>query len=115
MPVPERVRLSRAKGYRLPPNTVLVSRPNICGNPFTIKGARDAGYKGTDADLRAYAVDLYRRWLNGEPSVLCGPDWPRLRRRILKRIPELRGKNLACWCPLDEPCHADVLLEKANA
>lgn len=28
---------------------------------------------------------------------------------------ELRGKNLACWCPLDQPCHADVLLELANA
>ncbi|MGO8055976.1 DUF4326 domain-containing protein, partial [Rhizobium leguminosarum] len=28
---------------------------------------------------------------------------------------ELRGKNLACWCPLDQPCHADVLLEIANS
>jgi len=27
----------------------------------------------------------------------------------------LRGKNLACYCPLDQPCHADVLLEIANA
>jgi hypothetical protein len=26
----------------------------------------------------------------------------------------LRGKDLACWCPLSEPCHADVLLELAN-
>lgn len=24
------------------------------------------------------------------------------------------SKNLACWCPLDQPCHADVLLEIAN-
>lgn len=27
----------------------------------------------------------------------------------------LRGKNLACWCALDAPCHADVLIEIANA
>jgi hypothetical protein len=27
---------------------------------------------------------------------------------------ELRGHDLACWCPLDQPCHADVLLELAN-
>jgi hypothetical protein len=27
---------------------------------------------------------------------------------------ELRGRDLACYCPLDEPCHADVLLEVAN-
>ena len=30
-------------------------------------------------------------------------------------VAELRGKDLACWCPLDEPCHADVLLELANS
>lgn len=28
---------------------------------------------------------------------------------------ELRGRNLVCWCPLDQPCHGDVLLEVANA
>ena len=27
---------------------------------------------------------------------------------------ELHGRDLACYCPLDEPCHADVLLELAN-
>lgn len=27
----------------------------------------------------------------------------------------LRGKNLACWCPEGQPCHADVLLEVANS
>lgn len=29
-------------------------------------------------------------------------------------LDRLRGKNLACWCPLDQPCHADVLLKLAN-
>jgi hypothetical protein len=33
---------------------------------------------------------------------------------IAKNINELRGKDLACWCALDQPCHADVLLEFAN-
>jgi hypothetical protein len=27
---------------------------------------------------------------------------------------ELRGRDLACYCPLDESCHADVLIEIAN-
>jgi hypothetical protein len=27
---------------------------------------------------------------------------------------ELHGRDLACYCPLDEPCHADVLLAIAN-
>jgi len=34
--------------------------------------------------------------------------------RYEKLIAPLRGKNLACWCALDQPCHADVLLELAN-
>ena len=29
-------------------------------------------------------------------------------------ITELRGKVLACWCRLGEPCHADVLIRRAN-
>ena len=34
----------------------------------------------------------------------------------VKRLLEpLRGRDLVCWCPLDKPCHADVLLELANA
>jgi Domain of unknown function (DUF4326) len=28
---------------------------------------------------------------------------------------ELQGKDLSCTCELTEPCHADVLLELANA
>ena len=34
---------------------------------------------------------------------------------ITEIVAELRGKDLACFCPLDQPCHADVLLEIANA
>jgi hypothetical protein len=26
----------------------------------------------------------------------------------------LRGRDLACWCPRNQPCHASVLLELAN-
>ena len=32
----------------------------------------------------------------------------------VKDIHELAGRDLCCWCPLDQPCHADVLLELAN-
>ena len=34
---------------------------------------------------------------------------------VLNNISELHGKNLACWCSLDGPCHADILLKLANA
>jgi len=40
--------------------------------------------------------------------------WQIIRGGLRNMLPELRGKDLACWCPLDKPCHADVLLEIAN-
>lgn len=86
---PKRIQLRRTKGWRKPANTVVVSRPSIWGNPFTIvEHGRDG------------AVALYRQMLAG--------------RGHLKLRRDLQGKNLACWCPLDKPCHADVLLELAN-
>lgn len=82
-----RIQRRRTKGWRLPPNTVCVSRPSKWGNP----------YRGVDA------VSRYRLRLEQTPSL----------REDARR--ELRGKNLACWCPTDGlPCHADVLLEVAN-
>ena len=42
-----------------------------------------------------------------------------LRAKVLAALPTLRGKNLACWCPLAKPgqpdnCHAALLLQLAN-
>ena len=34
---------------------------------------------------------------------------------LIDQLPALRGQDLGCWCDLDKPCHADVLLELANA
>lgn len=99
----------------MPPNTVKVSRPSIWGNPFKVTDCREAGYRGTDADLAAMCVDSFRRWLNGSNRDWMGAESDAARAAILARLPELRGKKLACWCPLDCPCHAAVLLEIANA
>lgn len=100
MSAPQRIQRKRIKGWKMPPNTVSVTRPGRYGNPYTIKQAREAGYKGSDAELAQMCVDMFRREM---------PDFAKLAYRQ-----ELRGKNLACWCPLDQPCHADVLLELAN-
>jgi len=103
---PIRVQLSRRKGWKMPPNTVSVARPTMWGNPWTIAKAREAGFVGTDADLRKMSVGMFRNGCDRCLPVVAG---------IMARVEELRGKNLACWCPLDQPCHADVLLEIANA
>lgn len=102
---PKRVQLRRTKGWRMPPNTVKVSRPTKWGNPFRVGDVVHRGprYSGRNEIVRdaTHACQLYKRWLFTQE-------------RSENLIPELRGKNLACWCPLDQPCHADILLEIAN-
>ena len=44
----------------------------------------------------------------GRSTRTVGPTLAEIRR-------ELSGRDLACWCPVDQPCHADVLLELANS
>lgn len=100
---PHRVQLSRRKGWQMPPNTLKVDRTTRFGNPFR------PGAPGIP-DRRA-AVKWFERALrtgeltHGDANSPFRPD-------IIRA--QLRGKNLACWCPLDEPCHADLLLAIAN-
>jgi hypothetical protein len=105
-----RVQLKRSKGWRMPPNTIKVCRPSIWGNPFnatqsglvfpwTMDGAPIVHLLGPPSVERC--IDLYTAHLHTLLVTL-----PNL-------LAPLRGKNLACWCALDQPCHADVLLRLA--
>lgn len=113
---PERIQLRRNKGWKMPPGSVKVDRATIWGNPFTRAGAREAGYKGSDADLDAFNVAAFAGWLGGnrDRPWVTGREADARRYLILSRLPELRGKSLACWCKPGSPCHADVLIELAN-
>jgi hypothetical protein len=119
MSQPIRIQRKRTKGWKMPENTVYVGRPTLWGNLWQAGGmvnemvsnewghetpswfGRKAGEIICDA---ADAVDMYRKWI---------PDCAR--RNVPLPFHELRGKNLACWCALNKPCHADVLLELANS
>lgn len=116
---PHRVQLSRRKGWRKPENTVVVARPSRWGNPVRIvpvhrSGPFDlerdgVGFVGQNTDFegaRRSAAARYRDLLTNHPHLV--------RVTVEEIRAELAGKNLACWCPLDQPCHADVLLELAN-
>ena len=81
----------------MPDDTIYVGRPSVWGNPFVVGSQLLNG----DTLTAEKAVALYRQ------HVLEVFDLCTIRAR-------LGGKNLACWCPLDRPCHADVLLELAN-
>ena len=103
---PRRIQRRRTKGWWMPEGAVYVGRGSPWGNPWSIATARKAGVTGTDKQLAALCVALFR---NGMASRLPACE------AIADRIGELRGKTLMCWCAAGEPCHADVLLEIANA
>jgi hypothetical protein len=88
-----RIQLRRVKGWRKPPNTIVVSRPSKWGNPFPVTPERS----------QPAAVAEFETWLKGDGVELLNAA----------KV-ELRGKNLACWCRPGTPCHADVLLRLVN-
>lgn len=108
--MPERIQRRRTPGWRMPPGAIYVGRPGPFGNPWSVGlvacGCRSAGecqHNAFRAETAAEAVELFREHLSRAP-------------RLMARIrTELRGHDLACWCPLGQPCHADVLLALANA
>jgi hypothetical protein len=119
---PSRIQRKRTAGWRMPTNARYVGRPGVYGNPykvgdvylvgpllpFPLPTARTwEGPAGSD-DLRAVKcpdADTAVAWFRAWASLALEPCTVEL----------LRGMHLACWCPLDQPCHADVLLEMANA
>lgn len=106
--MPERVQLSRARGWKMPPNTIKVDRSTKWGNPFAAgKFVAASGPNQGKVMDQAMAVQSFRNLMATNLRVE-----PAKTRALLD---ELRGKNLACWCKAGEPCHVDVLLDLANA
>ena len=111
---PKRIQRKRTKGWRMPQGAVYVGRPTEWGNPFAVGDEYEYGngaggrFIGFVKD-RAEAVDLFARAIARDIDV----DVDAYPHDDLIRA-ELAGKDLACWCKLSDPCHADVLLELAN-
>lgn len=107
---PIRVQLRRTAGWRMPENTVKVDRSTKWGNPYRAGIHCDHQHA---VDCHRYLVTLGRRARTAPfPDAVGSEEFTAA--LVRNHIDELRGKNLACWCPLDQPCHADVLLELAN-
>lgn len=130
MPMPDRVQMMRRKGWRKPDHVIYVGRPTRWGNPYVVGEGQvkwtgiivgpgvgfydPADQRIADVPLRdgltaVEAVELYRIDLLGSLN-----DHHRHFDGLRDALEELRGHDLACWCSLDEPCHADVLIELAN-
>lgn len=96
MSAPVRIQRKRSKGWRMPEGAVYVGRGSMWGNVYRIGEIEKVNGQPITPER---AVALFRDWV--EPHHATIQDG-------------LRGRDLACWCPLDQPCHADVLLEIAN-
>lgn len=130
--MPERIQLRRTKGWRKPEGAIVVARPSRWGNPWRVtkcnriecgpEVTRWCVFLGNEAhhwhhqsraDAHRRAVGLFRAYLLHMHGTLTPSAWQ-------LDMGELAGRDLACWCPLEDaqgrrvPCHADVLLELAN-
>ena len=120
---PQRIQRKRSSGWRKPGGCVCVDRTTGFGNPFPVHRCNSTSqavtrpvwsvgtwtgpamwFKDTRQEAIALAVEAYRAWINQ-------PQQDTLRE---KAALVLKGQDLICWCPVDQPCHADVLLEIAN-
>jgi hypothetical protein len=117
--MPNRVQRKRIRGWTAPLDSqgrkpVYVGRGTRWGNPYRLvrrsngwavqygDDGASVGTFPTDTEARRYATEAFRVWAQRTVGYA-------VRARV-----ELRGRSLMCWCPLDEPCHADVLLQLAN-
>jgi hypothetical protein len=114
MTEPKRIQRKRTKGWRMPEGTIYVGRPTRWGNPY-----RWADYPAVvswDGEPTHVPAAVRRRYavVDFKSAVAYGvgglPGYPSLD----EITTALADHDLACWCPLDQPCHADVLLEIAN-
>lgn len=132
---PVRVQRRRSKGWRMPEGAVYVGRGSRWGNPYRV-GETQVRMPALDGREWEHEGRLHKT--SGEQNFYCtGTDphgmpvgiWHQIEDATLDQCIELfrdymkwsrldpaalAGKDLACWCPLDQPCHADVLLELAN-
>jgi len=100
---PKLIQLNRSKGWRKPENTVYVGRPSKWGNLFEWDELLKGGT--TKEQARKIVVQQYEDWIHTTEEG---------RETIRNAKQELKGKNLACWCPVDGPCHGKILLRIAN-
>ena len=116
--MPKRIQRKRTKGWKMPEGVVSVCRPGKWGNPFVVGKPIPKVWLHMEfdrADTKKYlgnvsvpdaveAVRLFEKYSVPDPGSEFYPVV----------MDALKGKDLACWCPLDQPCHADVLLRLAN-
>lgn len=122
---------NRQKGYKQPDNAFFVGKPTKWDTPFRVvevpnndvlnelfvrwmvvswidfSGYLDYNEFLTRNEAAKASIETFERMLVDGKIPTYGKKWR-------EKLEEMRGKDLLCYCPIDEPCHADVLLKYAN-
>lgn len=124
--MPVRIQRKRAKGWKMPPNTVYVGRGSMWGNPFVVGEPSGVFPEGMGLQGKAetlvpaltldQCIEFYCNAVEGylKPEMYPAGHNYSAKHRPHASLDLLRGKNLACWCALNQLCHADVLLALAS-
>lgn len=117
---PQRIQMRRDRPWKHEhPDSIRVDRATRWGNPFRAGEAVEITEVSTHAITErivtvrdaAHAVDMFGWWLDGDIQI----RWWKRPRPTDAQIQTLAGHPLACWCKPGEPCHADVLWDRANS
>lgn len=107
--MPNRIQRKRTKGWRAPEGAIYVGRGSEWGNPWRVGEPLMTHTPYPDG------ITHYAREFVITPEIAVALYRSAFELDIPEAVRQFRGRDLMCWCPLDSPCHADVLLEWANA
>lgn len=123
---PQRIQRQRTRGWRKPPGAIHVGRGTKWGNPYKVQAVNRAGCYPYGWRVRPEPSIALHRHIWPTETAAAERAVALYRQHITERIEhgsvditELAGRDLMCWCPLEDgrgnrvPCHADVLLELA--
>lgn len=121
--MPIRIQRKRVKGWKMPPNTINVTRPGQFGNPFVVGGWYKLGLGSNKSSFTWFrCLDEKIAIKEGYTKIETKQDAVEWFKTYRERYPlhqsekdKLKDKDLACWCKIGEPCHAEILLEIANS
>jgi hypothetical protein len=109
MSAPKRIQRKRTKGWRMPEGAVYVGRPTRWGNPWSIGSTEWFIEEGGLINREPHEPLTREQAIKSFSNSMSHDGY---RAQLIREA--LAGKDLACWCPLDSPCHGDVLLDIAN-
>ena len=112
--MPIGIQRKRTKGWRMPTGAVSVTRPGRYGNPFRVGifGTAAECVDAFDLCISEFPVpqDRIERWRTAGGNVT---DLIGLASGVY--LKDIRGRDLACFCGLDQPCHRNPLMQRANS